>query len=84
MVSTEDRIKEETSISKEIRVMLARFPRQETRPLQVTSWGREVVEASRSNGISDKKTREWIRAYAREASWSEPQINAVLRDNELI
>ena len=84
MASTEDRIKEETNIPKEIRVMLARTPQQDTRPLQLTRWTHEFVEASRSSGISDKKTRRWIRAYGREVFWSEPQIAAVLRDNELI
>jgi hypothetical protein len=84
MSSSEDRIKEETSIPKEIRATLGRTPRQDTRPLQLTRWTHEFVEASRSSGISDKKTRQWIRVCGRERNWSEPQIDAVLRDNELI
>lgn len=84
MASAEDRIKEETSIPKEVRSILGRSPKQETRPLQLTRWTREFVEASRISGISDKKTRQWIRVYGRERYWSEPQINAALRDNELI
>lgn len=84
MSSSEDRIKEETSIPGEIRLLLNMFPHQETRPFQFTRWVRGVVEKSRPNGISDKKTRQRIRAYAREAGWSEPQIDAALRDNELI
>jgi hypothetical protein len=80
--AAEDRIRDETSISKEIRMILAMTPKQEDRPLAFTRWVNEVVTASRRSGISDKRTKKAIRDISRTRYYSEYQINAALRDNE--
>jgi hypothetical protein len=74
----------EEFVPKEIRVRLATTPKQEDRPPAFTEWVHEVVTASRLSGISDKRIRKAIRDTSRANNYSEYQINAALRDNELI
>jgi hypothetical protein len=83
MTSSEDRIKEVTSIPMEIRELLNFCPRTELRPLALKRWTHEFVEAARSAGIRDHKITRLIRMAGKD-NYNRKQINAVLRDNKLI
>jgi hypothetical protein len=72
---------DDTSIPKSIRRILASCPKQELRPVRLSSWAEELVLESRRNGIADRQIKYWIEQFATAGFWSRPQIDTVLRDN---
>jgi hypothetical protein len=79
--TAEEQIIEKTSIPKEIREHLARFPVDELRPIRLTRYVQYAVEEFRRQGIDEDVIKAMIRITARKCGWSNPQINAALRDN---
>lgn len=78
--NTEQQIKDETSIPKRIREILARWPINELRPIRLSKAVDDLVTAAREEGINDKTIKQWIIDRSSNGYWHQSQIDAVLAD----
>jgi hypothetical protein len=71
-------------IPKEVIEKLAGFPMQDLRPVRLYTWAHDYVQAARRKGVDDEKIAKWLKAQGKYHQYSRPQIEAILRDNDLI